>query len=91
MGSPDDGGVPNNVLPFRRRRTSPPSTPRRQCLCGAFWRPGPSSDPAWLMSVNSAPGLGSYEGVTHCQACGRHKLSVITGRDMRPSITERNS
>ncbi|MFG3157304.1 hypothetical protein ACGF7W_35300 [Streptomyces sp. NPDC048219] len=88
MGSPDDS-VPDNVIPFRRRRTSPPPKPRRQCVCGAYWRPGFSSDPAWLITAD--PLWDSFEGVTHCQGCGRHKLSVITGRDMRRSVIERKN
>ena len=77
-----DGDVPDNVIPFRRRRTAPPVQRGRQCVCGAFWRPGFSSDPAWLLTAD--PLWDSFDGVTHCHACGRHKLSVICGRDMRP-------
>ncbi|GAA1111958.1 hypothetical protein [Streptomyces javensis] len=83
--------APDNVIPFRRR----PATPAkrgRQCICGAYWKPGHSSDPAWLL--NTDPLWDSFHGVTHCQACGRHKLSVIFGRDMRPAsnfVNERNT
>ncbi|WP_333745587.1 hypothetical protein [Streptomyces sp. IBSBF 2950] len=82
MAEPDD--LPDNVIPFRRRRTAPPAPPvqpRRQCVCGALWNPGFSSDPAWLLTAD--PMWDSFLGVTHCRGCGRHKLSVIVGRDMR--------
>ncbi|TQE33168.1 hypothetical protein [Streptomyces ipomoeae] len=76
-----EGELPDNVIPFRRRRPSPPPQTGRQCICGAFWRPGFSSNPAWLLTAD--PVWDSFLGVTHCHACGRHKLSVIFGRDMR--------
>ncbi|MDX3165907.1 hypothetical protein PV516_19155 [Streptomyces scabiei] len=83
MAPPDDG-LPDNVLPFRRRPAPPPKK-GRQCICGAFWNPGFSSSPAWLLSVNGDRLWNSFFGVTHCRGCGRHKLSVIFGRDMRPA------
>lgn len=62
-----------NVIPLRR-----PASPRavgRTCICGATWRPGFSSDPAWLITAN--PELRTFQGVLDCHACGRWKMDVI--------------
>jgi hypothetical protein len=63
----------SNVIRFTRPRPEP----RRghQCLCGTFWRPGFSSDPAWLLTAD--PELNYYTGVLSCRCCGRKKLDVI--------------
>ncbi|MDX3298696.1 hypothetical protein PV569_34090 [Streptomyces scabiei] len=45
------------------------------CICGATWRPGFSSDPAWLLTAH--PDWRLLEGVLNCQACGRKKLDVF--------------
>lgn len=55
----------------------PKPEPRRghQCVCGAFWRPGFSSDPAWLLTAD--PRLSFFIGVLSCHCCGRRKLDVF--------------
>ncbi|MEU3399456.1 hypothetical protein [Streptomyces filamentosus] len=45
------------------------------CICGATWRPGFSSDPAWLITAD--PRWSTFEGVLHCRACGRDKVAVL--------------
>lgn len=59
-----------DVKPFQRPRRQ-----GHQCICGAFWRPGFSSDPAWLLTADRR--LSSFIGVLHCQGCGRDKLAVL--------------
>ena len=56
--------------PIRRPRPSGHS-----CICGATWRPGFSSDPAWLITADRR--LSSFLGLLHCQACGRDKMDVF--------------
>lgn len=62
-----------NVVRLARQK----SEPRRghQCLCGAYWRPGFSSDPAWLLTAD--PRLNFFVGVLSCHCCGRRKLDVF--------------
>lgn len=77
-----DDAEPGKILPFRRPR--PKQSERPKCpACGAFWAPGWSSDPAWL--VTASPDWDSYLGVTHCACCGRRKLDLLLGRDTRPN------
>lgn len=57
-------------VPFRRRIRK-----GHTCICGSTWRPGFSSDPAWLLTAS--PDWSMFEGVLHCQACGRKKLDVL--------------
>lgn len=59
-------------IPFRRQR---PVRTGHLCICGARWRPGFSSDPAWLFTAD--PRLGTFAGMLHCQACGRRKTDVL--------------
>jgi hypothetical protein len=62
----------DNIIPIRRQ-------PRRAightCLCGATWRPGFSSDPAWLLTAD--PALSTFTGILTCHCCGRRKLDVF--------------
>lgn len=62
----------DGIIPLRRRL---PAAKGRTCICGATWRPGPTSDPAWLLTAN--PELRTFEGVLTCRCCGRWKLDVI--------------
>jgi len=66
----------DSVVPLRRAK--PPKAVGRTCICGAIWRPGFSSDPAWLITAD--PRLGGFTGVLHCHGCGRPKLDVIRGQ-----------
>lgn len=63
----------DSVVPLRRAK--PPKAVGRTCICGATWRPGFSSNPAWLITAD--PRLGGFTGVLHCHCCGRLKLDVI--------------
>lgn len=63
----------DRVIPLRRAK--PPKAVGRTCICGATWRPGFSSDPAWLITAN--PELRTFEGVSTCHCCGRWKMDVI--------------
>lgn len=73
---------PDNVIPFRRPARKKPEQPERpKCTCGAMWRNGFSSDPAWLVTAPKV--ADSFIGLTHCQGCGRKKLDVLFGRDTR--------
>jgi hypothetical protein len=65
--------VVDSVVPLRRAK--PPKPVGRTCICGATWRPGFSSNPAWLITAD--PKLGGFTGVLHCHCCGRLKLDVI--------------
>lgn len=56
--------------PFRR-----PVRRGHLCVCGCYWRPGFSSDPAWLFTAD--PRLSTFAGLLHCQACGRRKVDVL--------------
>jgi hypothetical protein len=58
-------------------------------VCGAFWRPGFASDPAWLLTAD--PELSFFVGVLSCHCCGRKKLDVIreqaeAARAAKPSV-----
>ena len=61
------------VVPLVRKAPEP----RRghQCVCGAYWSPGFSSDPAWLRAANRE--LSFFVGVLSCKCCGRDKLEVL--------------
>lgn len=63
----------SNVVSLKR----PVPEPRRghECVCGAFWRPGFSSDPAWLLTAPKV--WDSFVGVIYCHCCGRRKLDVF--------------
>lgn len=63
----------DNVTPLRRPML--PKAIGRTCICGATWRPGFSSDPAWLITAN--PVLRTFTGVLDCKGCGRWKMDVI--------------
>lgn len=65
--------MPDNVVHLRRHKA--PKAVGRTCICGATWRPGFSSDPAWLVTAN--PELRTFLGVLDCQGCGRWKMDVI--------------
>ncbi|MBP5926663.1 hypothetical protein F3K32_42405 [Streptomyces sp. LBUM 1483] len=58
-------------IPLRR----PAREKGHTCICGATWRPGFSSDPAWLLTAH--PDWRLLEGVLYCQACNRKKLDVF--------------
>lgn len=64
--------MPGTVTPLR-----PVYEPRRghQCVCGAYWSPGFSSDPAWLLTASRE--LSFFVGVLSCKCCGRDKLEVL--------------
>lgn len=64
--------VSTEPIPFRRPR---PTSTGHTCICGATWRPGFSSDPAWLFTAD--PRFRILAGVLDCQACGRWKLDVL--------------
>lgn len=61
------------VIPFKR--PTPARSVGRACICGATWRPGFSSDPAWLITAD--PELNFFTGLLSCHCCGRRKLDVI--------------
>lgn len=63
----------DNVIRFTR--PTPPRPTGRTCTCGATWRPGFSSDPAWLITAN--PELEFFTGLLSCHCCGRPKMDVI--------------
>jgi hypothetical protein len=60
----------SDPTPIRR-----PARTGHRCICGATWRPGFSSDPAWLFTAD--PRLSTFVGLLHCQACGRRKTDVL--------------
>jgi hypothetical protein len=60
----------SDPIPFRR-----PVRIGHLCICGSNWRPGFSSDPAWLLTAD--PRFSMLAGVLDCQACGRKKLDVL--------------
>jgi hypothetical protein len=61
-----------SVTPIRRPKPKPTG---HRCICGATWRPGFSSDPAWLITAD--PRFKMLAGVLDCQACGRWKTDVL--------------
>lgn len=63
----------DTVIPLKRTTRTPPTG--RTCVCGATWRPGFSSDPAWLLTAD--PELNFFAGLLSCHCCGRKKLDVI--------------
>ncbi|MFJ2110658.1 hypothetical protein ACIOEX_01795 [Streptomyces sp. NPDC087850] len=63
----------SDPIPFRRRPAQKKTG--HTCICGATWRPGFSSDPAWLLTAH--PDWRLLEGVLNCQACGREKMAVF--------------
>jgi hypothetical protein len=62
-----------NVTPFARPKPEPRRG--RQCVCGAYWKPGRTSDPAWLLTAS--PDWFLLIGVLDCRSCGRDKRAVI--------------
>ncbi|MFE9735503.1 hypothetical protein ACFYO9_34170 [Streptomyces sp. NPDC005863] len=63
----------SDPIPFRRRPTQKKTG--HTCICGATWRPGFSSDPAWLLTAH--PDWRLLAGVLECDCCGRRKLDVF--------------
>ncbi len=66
------GAIGDGPIPFRRPR---PVRVGHTCICGNTWRPGFSSDPAWLLTADRR--LGTLAGVLRCQQCGRKKVDVL--------------
>jgi hypothetical protein len=64
--------VSDGPTPIRKPKPKPTGHP---CICGATWRPGFSSDPAWL--ITASRDWRHLDGVLFCQACGRDKLDVL--------------